>query len=157
MTQVFDALRGHVFLKNFADEDIQLLTSVAQFKPYPPRKMLLNFQQPANAFWLLLSGQVVLLNHIPGGGVRAFETISAPDVIGWSWLIPPYVWHFDVKAQSAIETIEINAPALRDIMQESPEFASRIYPEFMAVLLKRLQAARLQGLDIYRKPSGRLL
>ena len=30
------------------------------------------------------------------------ETIEAGEVLGWSWLFPPYRWHFDARALAPV-------------------------------------------------------
>lgn len=154
MTSVFDTLRANPFFSGLTDSDVQTFADAGRFVGYQPREIVLRYQQPANAFWVLTSGKVVLLNHVPGSRVRPVETIAAPDVVGWSWLVPPYRWHFDVKAQSQVEAVIMDADILRKTIASDPSLASRVYPHFMQILVNRLQASRLQGLDIYASTGG---
>lgn len=157
MADLINVIAAQPYFADFRQDHIQLLAGLAQPVEYKAGQFLLRYQQTADTFWLLRSGQVVLLNHIPGSPVRAIETISAPGLVGWSWLLPPYLWHFDVCAQTSVSALTFDAIKLRKAMAENSAFASRLYPCFMAVMLDRLQAARLQGLDIYRAPKGRVL
>lgn len=156
MNAVFDTLRGNAFFSDLSDADVRTFADAGNTVEYEPRDLLLRYQQPADTFWVLAEGKVTLLNHVPGSRVRPIETIAAPDVVGWSWLVPPYRWHFDVKAQTYVQAIAMNAETLRQQIAQNASLASRIYPHFMQILVDRLQASRLQGMDIYANTGSTL-
>ena len=53
---------------------------------------------PADTFYVLRSGSIALETYVPGRGAALLMTIHDQDVLGWSWLFPPYRWHFDARA-----------------------------------------------------------
>lgn len=149
MTDINEIFQQHPFFSALSEAEIESITQCSTLVNYDPREFILRYQKPADGFWVLLSGQVVLLNHLPGSRLRPIETISAPNILGWSWLLPPFKWHFDAKAQSPVEAIKVDGLVMRDQISTNSELAAKLYPNFMSILMDRLQAARLQSMDIY--------
>ena len=153
---VVKVLKTHSFLAGMPDEYVELIADCSQEKEFLKGQHLLRFQQTADEFYFLLSGQVTILNHVPGRKTAELETISSPNVLGWSWLMPPYRWHFDVKAKTDVKSIYVHAACLRGKMQTDTVFGCEMYSRFIEIIVDRLQAARLQGMDIYASPEGSL-
>lgn len=147
-------LRAHPFMAGMPEKYLALIADCAEEKIFSENQYLMRFQQSADEFYLLVEGHAVLLNRVPGRKAYELETISSPGVLGWSWLMSPYRWHFDVKAKTNIKSIHVQAMCLRGKMQADPEFGCEMYSRFMDVIVDRLQAARLQGMDIYAKPES---
>lgn len=143
----------HPFCSGLEDSFIHYLAGCAEEKKFSQEDYLMRFQQPAEEFHLLLEGKVVLLNQLPGRKPEPLETISGPNVVGWSWLISPYRWHFDVKAKTVVHSICIHTPCLIGKITTDTDFGCEIYKRFVEVIVDRLQATRLQAMDIYRKPE----
>lgn len=143
----------HPFLDGMAPSLVQVLAECSSTVMFQERSYLMRYQQPAKDFYLLSSGQVKLLNHVPGGRVTALETITAPGVVGWSWLVPPYRWHFDVQAVTAVQAIKIESDSLDQRMKIDTSLTVDLYRRFMQLLVERLQAARMQSMDIYANPA----
>ena len=101
---------------------------------------------PANRFYLLLSGAVELRARVTGGGVTLVCTLGAGDVLGWSWLFPPYQWHFDAVAQESTQAVFFYGTWLRQLAEEHHELGYELMRRMAEVLIRRLQAARRQML-----------
>jgi CRP-like cAMP-binding protein len=91
------------------------------------------------------------INAAERGNVT-IETIGAGDVLGWSWVFPPYTWHFSARALEPVHAIAIEAAALRAQCEADHDFGYELMRRFAAVFLERLQATRLRLLDIYGPP-----
>lgn len=152
-TELASRISNHPFCKGLQDSLIHYLADCAEEKHFSRDAYLLRFQQPAEEFHLLLEGKVVLLNQLPGRKVTPFETVSAPNIIGWSWLVAPYRWHFDVKASTEVRSICVHTQCVLGKIATDSSFGSEIYRRFIEVVVDRLQAARLQAMDIYQKPE----
>lgn len=150
---VLDSLKGHPFFQGLEENYFSDLEECSTRADYPKDIYLLRTQMPANDFFVLLEGQVKLLNHVPGGKVAALETIAAPNIVGWSWLVSPYRWHFDVKTMTPVSTLRIHAPQILAKMALDKALAADLYQRFMALVVERLQAARMQSMDIYANPN----
>lgn len=104
----------------------------------------------ANRFILIQQGHVGLWQHCPGKGTIPIQTLGPGEVVGWSWLLPPYRWQFDCRAVDEVRGQQIDANWLREQCEKDSDFGYRIVKRLVAVLAERLAATRLQLLDIYK-------
>ncbi|WP_412751416.1 cyclic nucleotide-binding domain-containing protein [Krasilnikovia sp. M28-CT-15] len=79
----------------------------------PPGCRLFHEDRPAERFWLLRSGRVALDFPVTGRRDVVIETIGASSVVGWSWLFPPYRWHFGAVATEPMHAGELGAAGVR--------------------------------------------
>jgi CRP/FNR family transcriptional regulator, cyclic AMP receptor protein len=107
----------------------------------------------ADKFWLVEEGCIALDLRVPGRGDQIVETLAAGTVLGWSWLHPPYRWHFGAVARVATAAIEFDAPSVRRRCEADPAFGYAILRVFTPVITERLQATRLRLLDLYATPD----
>jgi CRP/FNR family transcriptional regulator, cyclic AMP receptor protein len=107
----------------------------------------------ADRFWLIEDGSIALDMRVPGRGDQVIETLAAGTVLGWSWLHPPYRWHFGAVARVATTAIEFDAPSVRRRCDADPTFGYAALRLFTPVITERLQATRLRLLDLYASPS----
>src|ERR1700752_606438 len=107
----------------------------------------------ADRFWLIEHGGIALDMRGPGRGDQIVETLGSGTVLGWSWLHPPYRWHFGAVARVATTAIEFDAPAVRRRCDADPAFGYAALRLFTPVITERLQATRLRLLDLYASPS----
>jgi CRP-like cAMP-binding protein len=142
-------LAEHPFFSGFAPEYVQLLAGCAQNAYFKAGTYLFREGEAASTFYILRSGRVALETNIPGPGVVTIETIDAGEVVGWSWLFPPYTWHFSARAVEEVRAIVFDGVCLRNKAEQDHELGYLLYKKFMPVLLERLQATRLQLLDMY--------
>jgi CRP/FNR family cyclic AMP-dependent transcriptional regulator len=112
-------------------------------------EMIFREGEPANTFWLIRHGRVGLELRSPSSGGLAIETLGPGDVLGWSWLFPPYRWHFDARALDDVRAIAVDGACLRGKCEEDPAFGYALMKRFSHVMLDRLQATRLRLLDVY--------
>jgi len=103
----------------------------------------------AHGFYLLLSGHVALETHAGARGRIPIETIASGEVLGWSWLFPPYRWSFSGRAVEPVEAIVIDGECLRTACDADPRLGYELMQRFARVIVERLQATRLQLLDVY--------
>ena len=95
----------HPFVRNLAREHRATLNRCAMLVHFETGQTIFREGDPANRFYLLLSGAVELRARVTGGGVTLVCTLGAGDVLGWSWLFPPYQWHFDAVAQESTQAV----------------------------------------------------
>jgi CRP-like cAMP-binding protein len=106
----------------------------------------------ADAFWLIEAGTVALGLHVPSRGDEVIETIGPGTVLGWSWLHPPYRWHFGAIAVDAVTAVRFDAAAVRRRCETDAEFGYAMLKRLNPVITERLQAARLRLLDLWGRP-----
>jgi CRP-like cAMP-binding protein len=110
--------------------------------------------EPAERFFLIRNGTVALEVVTPGRGAVVIETLHPGDVVGWSWLFAPYRWQFDGRAVVPTRTIAFDGLCLRTKCDADHDLGYELMRRFAAVAVERLQATRLQLLDVYASPVG---
>ena len=108
-----DALATHPFLHGMSRDHLAVLASAASDVTFPVRHRLFEDGGGATRFWLIRSGHVALDLHVPGQGRMKIDTIGMGELLGWSWLFPPYKWAFGAVAASPVEAFEFDARAVR--------------------------------------------
>lgn len=111
--------------------------------------------EQADTFYVLRHGRVALETAAPQLGVRVVETIEAGEVLGWSWLFPPYRWHFSGRAIESVRAVRLDGACLREKCEQNHDFGYEVMKRFASIIIERLQATRLQLLDLYALPSQR--
>ena len=103
----------------------------------------------AHRFWLICSGHVALDLHAPGGRELIVETLGQGDLLGLSWLVPPYQWQFSATAVHDSMAFEFNADAVRAACESEAGLGYALLQRVMAAASSRLQATRVRMLDLY--------
>ncbi len=137
------------FFKGLAPDKLALIAECAHEVAFPAGEYLFREGEPANHFYILTRGKVALEIHAPGQGEHILQTVTENEVLGWSWLFPPYRWHFDGHATTLIRAIDFNALCLRGKCDEDHDLGYELMKRFGQVMFDRLQATRLQLLDVY--------
>ncbi len=143
-------LREHPFLSELEPQHIATVVGCASNRRYAAGEFLCRQGEQADVFYLVREGLVAVELHTPQGGVR-IDTVNEGDVLGWSWLIAPYQWHFDARAVRPVRAIVLDAKCLRNKSEQDHDLGYHLLKTFSGLMEQRLQAARLQLLDIYGK------
>jgi CRP-like cAMP-binding protein len=104
---------------------------------------------PADTFYAIRHGAVALETFVAARGAVLIETLEAGEVVGWSWLFPPYTWHFDARALTPVRATAFDGACLRQKAQEDPVLGYELMSRFAQVMIERLQWTRLRLLDVY--------
>jgi CRP-like cAMP-binding protein len=139
-----DALAAHPFLHGLSHDHLVVLAGTARDVTFPARHRLFEDGGSANRFWLLQSGHVTLDLHVPGQGRMKIETIGMGELLGWSWLFPPYRWAFGAVAASPVEAFEFDARAVRGCCESDPVLGYELTTRLAHVVARRLQATRIR-------------
>ena len=103
----------------------------------------------ADRFWLLKDGRVALDTEVPGRGGVVVESLGPGAVLGWSWLFPPYRWHFGATAVETTLAIELDGRGVREACDRDTALGYELTSRFTQVVVERLQATRMRLLDLY--------
>jgi CRP/FNR family transcriptional regulator, cyclic AMP receptor protein len=107
---------------------------------------------PAERFYLIRHGAIALEVDAPGRGALVIETLHAGEVVGWSWLFDPYRWQFDGRVTEPSRVVAFDGRCLRGKCDDDHELGYQLMRRFAAATVERLQATRLQLLDVYANP-----
>jgi CRP/FNR family cyclic AMP-dependent transcriptional regulator len=137
------------FFKGLPAPSLETLAGFAEQVRFPAGASLFKEGGDADSCYLVTGGDVALEIAIPGRGQHVIATIHAGEVLGWSWLFPPYTWTFDAQAFTEVDAIRFGAKDLWEAKTTDPVLGHELMTRFAAVLVDRLQATRLQLLDMY--------
>ncbi len=144
-----EILRKHPFISDLEDKDLQTLLSCASNVTFSDGDYLFREGEEATKFFLIRTGKVALELHASERGAIRILTIGQGEVLGWSWLISPYRWHFDAIAVEHVRAFALDGKCLRTKCDNDHDFGYEMYKRFSKVLENRIKATRLQLLDIY--------
>lgn len=146
-------LASQPFFQGFAPDYLQLMTHCARTVHYEAGKYIFREGEPATHFYLIRQGLVALETVAARHQPVTIETLETEEVLGWSWLFPPYRWHFSARAVKAVRAISLDGLCLREKSEEDHELGYQLTKRVAQIMLERLQATRLQLLDIYYVPA----
>ncbi len=142
-------LAEHQFFKDLSEQYLQLVTGCASNVRFEPDKFIFREGEEADQFYLIRQGRVALQVFLPDRGAITVETLEEGDILGWSWLIPPYHWHFDARALETTRAIALDGKCLRRKCEEDHNLGYELLKRFAHIMEQRLSSTRLQLLDIY--------
>jgi CRP/FNR family transcriptional regulator, cyclic AMP receptor protein len=142
----------HPFLREFSPTHLEALASCAMRLHYEPGDLIFREGDPANRFYLIIKGKVVLEVQRDEKHVT-LQTISDGSVLGWSWLFPPFYVHFDARAIEPTEALFIYATRLREMCELDHELGYKIHKRISSVVVERLIAAENQLVARNGQPS----
>lgn len=146
---VEDLVETHPFCFGLSSEHIHFLRNGATLRRFASQQEIFHEGEEADHFYLIVSGEVALESAVPGAGAATIENIEAGQALGWSWLFPPYRWHFTARTVEPTEVISFEAARLRDKAGEDRDFRDELLSRISKVLLNRLEHTRMQLIDVY--------
>ncbi len=144
---------GHRFFAGLDEAYCKLICGCARNVRFEAGQYLFREGQSASEFYLLRHGRVGLEISAPGRGTLSFQTIREGEVVGVSWLIPPYRWTYDAKALELVRAIAMDATCLQQKCEADHDLGYEMMKRFMPVIIERLHATQLQILDVYGTPA----
>jgi CRP/FNR family transcriptional regulator, cyclic AMP receptor protein len=136
-------------LAGLAAEQRELIAGCAKNVTFASGDYLMREGEPADTFFVIRHGAVAIETFVPARGPVTIETLHADDLLGWSWLVPPYRTAFDVRALETVRAMSFDGVCLRGKCVEDPVLGQALLERFTAVIVERLQATRLRLLDMY--------
>ena len=148
-------LLEHPLLKGCQPEYIELLAGCASNVRFSAGETILRQGEEASVFYLIRQGKVALEIPDSDRGSLIVQTLRDGDVLGWSWAITPYRWHFDARAVEVTRAIALDGKCLRDKCELDHDLGYEVMRRVTHVMEHRLQATRLQLLDVYANVGRR--
>ena len=139
----------HPFFKGFQPQYLQLITGCASNVRFNAGTYMLREGEQASQFYLIRHGKVALEVFAAQRGAITIETIEAGEVLGWSWLFPPYRWHFSARVVEPVRAIALDGTCLRTRGEEDHDLGYELMKRVAQIMMERLQATRIQLLDVY--------
>ncbi|MEA3297181.1 MAG: cyclic nucleotide-binding domain-containing protein [candidate division Zixibacteria bacterium] len=148
-------LSEHPFLKDLESKYIKLLAGCASNVAFKAGEFIFREGEEANSFYFLRHGRVLIETNIPHKGPIIIRSRSEGEIIGWSWLLSPYRWHFDARAVELTRAIALDGKCLRNKCEEDHDLGYEVMKRFALLIAEGLESTRLQLMDIYGNESAK--
>jgi CRP/FNR family transcriptional regulator, cyclic AMP receptor protein len=141
-------LATHPFLRSMSRHHLAVLAETASDVVFPAGHRLFKDGGHATHFWLIQSGHVALDLHVPGQDRVRIATIGMGELLGWSWLFPPFKWAFGAVAAGPVEAFEFDGRAVRACCAADPALGYELTQRLTRVIANRLQATRIKLISV---------
>ncbi|MCF8719124.1 CRP-like cAMP-binding protein [Nitrospina gracilis Nb-211] len=142
-------LAEHPFFAGLEDRHMNLVVGCASNVRFEVGEFLFHEGAPADHFYMIRHGRVALEMAPPNKPPIIVDTVEGGQVLGWSWLVPPHLWHFDARAITLVRAIALDAACLRKKIETDHELGYQLFRRFFTVAAERLQHTRMQLMDVY--------
>ncbi len=146
MTEMVGA---HPFFEGLNEEHLKTVLGCVSNVKFNEGDYIARIGAECNQFYLLRHGSVSIELFSPERGAIQIQTVSDGDLLGWSWLIPPYKWKFDARALTLTRAFAVNGSCLRQKVEQDHSLGYELYKRISLCFTERLEATRLQLLDLY--------
>ena len=142
-------LADHPFFTGMAEANLDTVTGCVANVVFQPGDFIFREGQQADHFFLIREGRVAVEVFVPNKGPVTIETIEGGEVLGWSWLFPPFRAHFDARALNAVRALSLDGACLRTKCDGDAGLGYDLTKRFTRLVVARLEATRMQLLDLY--------
>ena len=142
-------VKEHPFFADLEEGFCKLVCGCAKNVRFEAGQYLFREGEAADQLYLLRHGRVALEMTMPGRGAVTFQTVGEGELVGVSWLIPPYRWSYDAKALELIRAISIDATCIRRKCEDDHDLGYELMKRFVPILVERLHGTQMQILDVY--------
>ena len=152
-TSLEKTVREHPFFAGLDEEFLKLVGGCAKNVRFEAGQYLFHEGGAADQLFLIRHGTVALEVAVPGRGPLIFQTVGEGEIVGLSWLFPPYRWAFDARARELVRAVAMDGKCLRDKCEADHDLGYDVMKRLVPILIQRLQATRMQILDVYGEPA----
>jgi CRP/FNR family transcriptional regulator, cyclic AMP receptor protein len=129
---------------------LDLLAGCASIKQFEGGEMIFRAGQPANGFYLIESGAVAIEGSVFEHGAISTDCVHAGEPLGWSWLFPPYLWHYDARAIEPTTALFFNGEVLHQLCKDDLTLGHELFKRMSLVMVRRLQKSRSKIIELSR-------
>lgn len=127
----------------------QRLMALAQEVSFPEDTRIFEAGGTADRFWVIRSGAVSLDQRVTSIQRVTVASLGSGDLLGWSWLFPPYQWDFGAEAFSPVRAYEFDAAAVLRLCEEDPGLGMSLVRHVAEILAHRLELTRGRLMEQY--------
>lgn len=140
---------SHPFFAALAPAYRDLMAGCARNVRFAPGTYVFRAGGGADSFYLIRHGRVALELPSGAGPPVTIGTLGPGEILGASWIVPPYRWNSDARVVEQVRAIALDAVCLRGKCEDNPALGWDLMKRFVPVMVARLQAARLQAMNLY--------
>jgi CRP/FNR family transcriptional regulator, cyclic AMP receptor protein len=142
-------LKEHPFFQGLSDSSLATIAGCGRNIQFAAGETIFREGEEADYFYVIRHGRVALNIHGAHQGAITIETVEAGEIIGWSWLIPPYRWRFSARCVLKTRAIALDGRCLRGKCEHDYQLGYELFKRFAHVFSERLDHTIIQLLDIY--------
>lgn len=140
-------------VQGLSEDHLELISGCARNIRASAGTFMFREGESAKEFYVIREGNVSVELHAPGRGPMTVQTVAEGEVLGWSWLFPPYTWHFDARVVEDARMIAFDAGCLRTKCDKEPVFGYELHKRFSRIMTQRIEALSFQLMDVYGEHS----
>jgi CRP/FNR family transcriptional regulator, cyclic AMP receptor protein len=144
-----DLLETHPFFAGLGPSAFELIAGCASNVHFAEGERIFSQGEPASLFYVIRRGRVALEVHSAAKGPLIIDTMDEGEVLGWSWLIPPYQYFADARAVTPVSATALDGACLRGKCEADPDLGYQLLKRVTRVMYDRMQSARIRLLDLY--------
>lgn len=149
-----EILAEHPVFREFDADALDLLAGCARNEHFQAGATIYAEGDAADRVHILRHGDVAVEIATPERASIIVETLHAGDVLGWSWMVPPYRHMSDARALSDVRSVSLDAACMRGKCDENPVLGYHLFKHLLPHMALRVRALRLQLLDLYGSAKG---
>jgi CRP/FNR family cyclic AMP-dependent transcriptional regulator len=142
-------LSDHPFFRGLDPRYLTLLVGCAANVRFRTGEFVFRTGEEANQFFLIRQGNLALEISAPGQPPLIVQTVGEGEILGWSWLIPPYHWKFDAHALEPTRALALDGKCMRAKCEADHDLGYELLKRFAHIMEERLLATQLQVMDVY--------
>jgi CRP-like cAMP-binding protein len=146
-------LSGHEFFSGFSDDILKFLCECSSTHTIKKGQILFRQGENADKFYVVRNGRISIQMPAIMGPTLEIQALGKSQVLGWSWLISPYKWSFQAKAEEDSELLMFDGAAILARCEQEPKFGYELLKKFATLMSMRLDAARQKMMDEW-SPAG---
>jgi CRP/FNR family cyclic AMP-dependent transcriptional regulator len=147
-------LRHHPFVAEFEPAHVDRLAALAREVRFDRDHIIFREGDDCSEFYLIVTGLVALEIAAPGHTFRV-QTLFAGDELGWSALLMGRGKHFQARTLERVDALAFEGAEVLAACNEDTAFGFAFMQRLLGVVAGRLQATRLQLLDMYSPVAAR--
>jgi CRP/FNR family cyclic AMP-dependent transcriptional regulator len=147
MATLPESITKHPFFDGMKQDQLAALVEGAKEVQFRPGDILFREGEPASLFYLIQTGKIAVESRKPGG-MAVVQTLTAGEVLGWSWLFPPFCWHFQARAVEPSQVIMLSGTHLLTAAERDHDFGYELMKRVSRLVISRLQATRKLLLEL---------
>ena len=140
-------LSAHEFFSEFSDDVLKFLCECSSTREIKKGQILFRQGENADKFYVVRSGRISIQMPAIMGPTLEIQAVDEDQVLGWSWLISPYQWNFQTKAEDDSELLQFDGAAILARCEQDPKLGFELVKKFAALMSVGLNAARLKMMD----------
>jgi CRP/FNR family transcriptional regulator, cyclic AMP receptor protein len=145
----------HPFFAGLGADTVRLIAGCASNVHFAAGDYIFTQGEAAGRFYVLRHGRVALEIHSPERGPLIIDTMDEGEVLGWSWLVPPFQYFTDARAVTPVSATALDGACLRGKCEADAQLGYQLLKRVTSVMYQRLQSTRVRLLDLYGSEAAR--